>query len=242
MNKVILCEGETDAILLSYYLGKVAGWKYNRKGPENLNIQADTSNQSVNWYKNNENFLLICAVGGKDNFKNFFDKKIRFPLCQGAFGKIAIVTDRDDREIQFIEATTKDILCSFSDEIKVRSNQWISCPYHDSFNIDRSVSTLLVVIPTEHQGALETAMLDAISEDEYDRNIVVKTGDFAKKMRAEASKYISTDRLELKAHLSLTWAVQSPEKVFTAIDEQIKSVRWEDSETLNDCFSELAKI
>ena len=40
MNKVILCEGETDAILLSYYLGKVAGWKYNRKGPENLNIQA----------------------------------------------------------------------------------------------------------------------------------------------------------------------------------------------------------
>lgn len=78
MNKVILCEGETDAILLSYYLGKVAGWKYSRKGPENLNIQADTSNQSVNWYKNNENFLLICAVGGKDNFKNFFDKKSDF--------------------------------------------------------------------------------------------------------------------------------------------------------------------
>lgn len=24
MNKIILCEGETDAILLSYYLGKVA--------------------------------------------------------------------------------------------------------------------------------------------------------------------------------------------------------------------------
>lgn len=242
MNKVILCEGETDAILLSYYLGKVAGWKYIGKGPENLNIHTNTSNQSANWYKNNENFLLICAVGGKDNFKNFFDKKIIFPLCQGAFGKIAIVTDRDDREIQFIEATTKDIFGSFSDEIKVRSNQWISCPYHDSFNIDRSVSTLLVVIPTEHQGALETAMLDAISENEYDRNIVIKTGDFAKKMRAEASKYISTDRLELKAHLSLTWAVQSPEKVFTAIDEQIKSVRWEDSETLNDCFSELAKI
>lgn len=90
MNKVILCEGETDAILLSYYLGKVAGWKYNRKGPENLNIQADTSNQSVNWYKNNENFLLICAVGGKDNFKNFFDKKIRFPLCQGLLVRLPL--------------------------------------------------------------------------------------------------------------------------------------------------------
>lgn len=25
MNKIILCEGETDAILLSYYLDKVAG-------------------------------------------------------------------------------------------------------------------------------------------------------------------------------------------------------------------------
>ena len=36
MNKIILCEGETDAILLSYYLGKVAGWKFCKKPPANI--------------------------------------------------------------------------------------------------------------------------------------------------------------------------------------------------------------
>jgi hypothetical protein len=110
MNKLILCEGETDAILLNYYLGKVAGWKYSPKPPQNLSIQATAQNEAVNWYK------------------------------------------------------------------------------------------------------------------------------------VEASRYISSERLKLKAHLGLTWAVQYPEKVFTKIDEQIRNVRWEESETLHICFSTLAEI
>ena len=161
MNKLILCEGETDAILLSYYLGKVAGWKYSPKPPQNLSIQATAQNEAVNWYKKDEDYLLICAVGGKDNFENFFEKKIKNPLLlSDAFERVAFVTDRDERETRFIEA----------------------------------------------------------------------------------SRYISSERLKLKAHLGLTWAVQYPEKVFTKIDEQIRNVRWEESETLHICFSTLAEI
>ena len=51
MNKIILCEGETDAILLSYYLGKVAGWKFCKKPPAYIAIKPDAFEQSVNWYK-----------------------------------------------------------------------------------------------------------------------------------------------------------------------------------------------
>ena len=100
----------------------------------------------------------------------------------------------------------------------------------------------MVVVPNEQQGALETALLDAISENEYDKKIVEETGTFADRMRIMASQYISTDRLKLKAHLSLTWAVQYPEKVFTKIDEQIKSVHWEESDTLRICFATLLEI
>lgn len=76
-------------------------------------------------------------------------------------------------------------------------------------------------------------MLDAIAEDAYDKNIVDKTEVFVKQMRKEVTaKYISSNRLQLKAHLGVTWAIQYPEKVFSVIDEQIKSVRWEQSETL----------
>ena len=50
MNKLILCEGATDAILLSYYLEKTAGWVFCRKPPKTLQIKEDGIEESVNWY------------------------------------------------------------------------------------------------------------------------------------------------------------------------------------------------
>ena len=94
MNKLILCEGKTDAILLSYYLGKTAGWKFVKKGPSGLAIQQPNDNESISWYNKDDDYLLICGVGGKDNFGNFFDERIRIPLVTtNAFEKIAIITD-----------------------------------------------------------------------------------------------------------------------------------------------------
>ena len=86
MNKLILCEGETDAILLSYYLGKVAGWKFCKKPPADIAIKPDTFEQSANWYENGDDRLLICAMGGKDNVRAFFSNKIlRLIVDAGAF-------------------------------------------------------------------------------------------------------------------------------------------------------------
>ena len=65
---------------------------------------------------------------------------------------------------------------------------------------------------------------------------------FVWQMRSEADKYISTERLQLKAHLGVTWAVQFPEKVFSMIDEQINSVRWEEYDTLKECFGILNEM
>ena len=241
MNKLILCEGATDAILLSYYLERTAGWKFVRQPPQGVSIRATEQNEEVTWYKKNNDYLLICAVGGKDNFGKFFDDKIQKPLVMSdAFEKIAIVTDRDNREVSAIEteaATFLKVPCGI-----IKNNQWNDCSYTNEFGMEKSFSTLLVVIPHEQQGALETAMLAAIAEDPYDKSIVEKTGAFASQMRKEASRYISTDRLKLKAHLGLTWAVQYPEKVFSLIDEQIRTVKWEESETLRLCFAALVEI
>ena len=57
MNKLILCEGKTDAILLSYYLGKTAGWKFVKKGPSGLAIQQTNDNESINWYKKDDDIF-----------------------------------------------------------------------------------------------------------------------------------------------------------------------------------------
>lgn len=101
---------------------------------------------------------------------------------------------------------------------------------------------LLLAVPHNQQGALETLLLDAISEDEYDRNIVEKSKLFVNKIAPEAERYIGKRRLILKAYLGVTWAVQSPQKVFDFIDEQLRMVKWEKSKVLAKCFLHICEI
>jgi len=241
MNKLILCEGKTDAVLLSYYLERTSGWCFSKKGPSGLQIRESSSNESVNWYKRGDDFLLICGVGGKDNLGNFFEERIKKPLITiNAFEKIVLITDRDDRNVDAIIASLVEDFSGFFPNIQDRV--WRNNSYTDAFGMEKSIELLLLIIPKEHSGALENVMLSAISENPYDENIVNQTALFVQKMRSEASKYIFTDRLQLKAHLGVTWAIQFPEKVFSLIDEQIKNVRWEEYETLRECFGILSEI
>lgn len=244
MNRLILCEGKTDALLLGYYLMKVAGWEHEKRGPKGLDIKASEHNEIVSWYKKADEYLMICAVGGKDNFDRFFSRDIQRAILNASngdpFPKVVLVTDRDDRKIEDIEQNIANKLSPFF--VGTKNREWISNNYKDSFGMEKQIETLLIIIPAEHQGALETVMLDAISEDPYDKNIVDKCKAFVERIRPEAERYIATDRLQQKANLSTVWAVQSPEKAFDFINEQIKAVHWEKSETLRRCFGMLVDI
>ena len=100
----------------------------------------------------------------------------------------------------------------------------------------------MLIIPADKEGAMETLLLDSIAEDSDDAIIVSKSIEYVDEVAPYARKYISSSRLKLKASLGVVLATQFPEKIFTYIDEQIKSVKWEDSFILNECFSELKKI
>ena len=240
MNSLILCEGSTDAILLSYYLIRVYGWNFCSKGPDHLNIKGnERGGETVNWYKRGDDRLLICGVGGKDKMKSFFKDKIYSPVINSndAFAKIALVLDRDDKSIVSMEEHASHL---FSPVItNMKNDEWIDNQFSDSFEMIRQVKALLLVIPQERQGALETLMLEAISEDPYDAAIVKRAKEFVEEMRISASRYVSSNRMQLKANLGVTWAVKYPEKVFSLIDEQIRSVPWEESEVLRSCFRQL---
>ena len=47
MNRLILCEGKTDAILLGYYLMKTDGWELERTPPSGLDIKAREQNENA---------------------------------------------------------------------------------------------------------------------------------------------------------------------------------------------------
>ena len=241
MSKLILCEGKTDAILLSYYLEKTCGWTH-KNAPKGLDIKAvEEKDESVYWYCKKDEQLLICGVGGKDNFGNFFREKIQSPIVDSnAFSKIAVVTDRDNR-------AEESIINSLNESFKpiignIENDKWVSNSYKNSYEQTRPIDFLLVIIPSDKEGALENLLLDAISEEDYDGAIVNKCKTYVDDIQTIATKYLSKNRLKLKAYLGVTWAIQYPEKVFSFIDEQIRSVKWEDSKVLADCFNQLKSI
>lgn len=246
MNKLILCEGKADAILLSYYMGHMFGWeaiksKERRKLLKGLDIQVTEANQNADWYRRGDDFLLICAAGGKDNFGNFYRDYIKRPLMDAdAFQQIAIIMDRDENDIKYIENKLED---DFGGEFSnIKNKKWKNHQLVNSSEKEITIEMLLLVIPEECQGALETLLLQSISEKPYNKVIVDECGEFVRNIRPRAAEYISSDRLELKAWLSTTWAIQSPEKVFDFIDELIVAVPWEKSEILKKCFAELRHI
>ena len=139
MNKIILCEGETDAILLSYYLSRVAGWNYCKKSPDGIAIKSDNFDQSVNWYKNGDDRLLICSVGGKDNFVEFFRSKVMRPVVDaGAFSRIALVLDRDNKEIQAIEAHASSVFKPVVTAMK--NNEWVKNTYNSGSKYSSTIN------------------------------------------------------------------------------------------------------
>lgn len=242
MNKLILCEGKTDAILLSYYLEHMRGWKYMRKSPKGLDIRVEEpKGQSANWYQNDEDNLLICAVGSKNNFSSFFHSFILRPLVQAdAFQKIALVIDHDDETIEDITQEIRKTLSLIAKN--AQNGVWVSHEYENGYGEKRNISFLLQIIPKEKQGALESLLLEAISEDPYDKIIVDKSKEYVDKISPQAKRYIGKRRLILKAYLGVTWAIQSPQKVFNHIDSMIRMVRWEKSTVLYECFERLLEI
>lgn len=244
MIRMILCEGKTDAVLLSYYLGRTKGWEHDKK-PEHFKLKFPAAdNRFVGHYKNGTEKLAICAVGGKDNFINFYREYVEGYIKNSESSdlnyKLAIVVDRDER-------TTKEIEQYLSDHLKpcvdrITDGAWTGNSFVNSFGQEAAIEKLCVIVPRESQGALETLLMDALSEDVYKKNLIGKSQTFVDEIALEAAEIISTERLRLKAKLGVSLAVLYPEKVFSLIDEQLKSISWENSEILAKTFKTLIEI
>ncbi|MBQ4601299.1 MAG: hypothetical protein IJB24_00430 [Clostridia bacterium] len=244
MTRIILCEGETDLVLISYYLERTKGWVYtgNPKGLK-LNFTEQDNKAACN-YRNNNDELLICAVGGKDNFGNFFNENLKKPILRSTAGeteyKIALVTDRDDVTIKEIEHSISEQLSPIVNNIG--NNIWKTNRIDADLGAKVTIEFLLLVIPKESTGVLETVLMEALSQDKYDANIIEKCGQFVTNIKPDADRYIHENRLQLKAQLGVAFSIFNPEKTFSLFKERLVSVRWEDSPNLAKCFEKLVEI
>ncbi|WIV13284.1 DUF3226 domain-containing protein [Proteiniborus sp. MB09-C3] len=247
MKNIIFCEGKTDAILLSYYLGEVVRWSFNKKLTKNIGLPIrNFENEEVNVYTKGEDELVIWAVGGASNFNfaltNIIEANKAFEK-ENSYKKLVILTDRDqaedDREI--LERFECNLI---NQEIRVgtlRNNEWSTCSYLNKYDEENEVKVLPIIIPFNKKGGLETFILDAITDfGEEEAYIVNKSKEYINGF--DLINYLNNQRLKLKGELAVTLGTMFPQKTFTPIDSMLKDINWEEYRTIQEGFRKLEEI
>lgn len=236
MNTVIICEGESDAIVLSYYLEHQNGWHFSKTGPIGLTKITKNTTEKMNWYhKGNNDYLLIWAVGGNE-FEGVLQKVLELNKinANSVFENIIFITDNDtDAEVENRINTLNNLILKFVEPKKMEKNIWLNdVKQNVSFDEVLSLKFLFMTLPEDGSGALETYLLDAIAEnDKFDKYIVDQSRSFIDNLCANndqyGNKYLDTRRSGTKAKLSTFFSVVSPERTFVKINTLIESITWE---------------
>ena len=244
---MIFCEGASDQILISAYLMKEKGWEFVKGRKDSFPF----SDKDLFWYVNESGeYLGIWQISGK-SFEPVIRKVLVLEAVEHTVESICIITDHDDED----EAESKRPEGIFNavhevlkikdfdvNELIVKSNhRWTSIEYKDSFLQEQHMNICYLLVPLDSQGALETYMLNAISEDsESKKNAIRQVKAFIKGFQSE--EFLKKRRERVKAELSVSISVFLPDRMFDTMTELIKSIDWADFRTTDTQFGVLLNI
>ncbi len=232
---LIVCEGKTDAIFLSYYLAKKFGWHFD-KNESKKKILKYNDDQEYNVYRKDEKYLTIWSIGGCSNFSNAISHINDFLISSGereALEKIIYMIDRDQSD------SIDNLMTDFKKSPHPNINTDITeFKYMNGFGIENTAKAVVLIIPDNNNGALETIFLNALSSKTDNTKIIVEQthsfiDDFDKFALTE---YLTKNRDKLKAKFSTALNVMYPEKTFHKIDDLIMSIEWHECVEINELF------
>jgi hypothetical protein len=234
MYGIILCEGETDAILISYYLHNTLTYNHVKKFPARLPVLTNIS-KSINWYRgDHDNYIAICPIGGAD-FMKAVKEVIRYNKAadeDDVFQKLVLVMDNDDESVSdSVREIGKALFC----KQELSAGIWASFAYDNDFAQHIGGEIACILQPNDEHGALETFVLQALSHDDEEvGNAVRQVKEFVGGFQSK--RYLRHRRDRVKAHLSVSLAVMCPSKTFTTIDEFLKGIEWKDYQLFQEQF------
>lgn len=244
MKSIILCEGSTDWVLLQYFMRKTYGWedKKTNEQPSGEHIKR------IRTLTKEADTLSIGSCGGAAKILSGFDFITeRNSLSQEteAYDKIVVITDRDDdkTEDKFINGI-KEILGNrrIRTEKEICNNEWIPCNYTSVYGKNRSMQLLLLVIPFETTGAMETFLLKCISEnDTYDAKIIQKCEKFVDHADEE-QRYLNKRRYITKAKFDVYFSIRTAAEQFVQRQNILKNIEWENYIKIQKDFEKLSKL
>lgn len=161
------------------------------------------------------------------------------------YDKVVIITDRDEETteseyIKGIERILRDRQIISSENIC--NNKWIKCIYKNGHGKERILFILLLVIPFETTGAMETFLLNCISQkEEYDAKIIRKSKEFVNSVDKE-NRYLSKRRYITKAEFDVYFSIRTSADQFIERQNILKNIEWENYVKIQEDFKKLEKL
>jgi hypothetical protein len=251
MKSVIICEGSTDLVLVQYFMEKVNGWVLNsNRGLERrLERSGLFGFQYLHNFSKDDKKLTIGETGGCSNIirtlEKVLDSNRQSSYENELFDNIVIICDRDevnsvDEFDKKLEKCFVDVGVSYSSDIS--NDVWLQCICENSRGVSIGFRILLLIIPFEETGALETFLLNAISAtDDYDKCIIIEGNEFVDAVDTE-SRYLTKRRYKTKAKFDVYFSIRTPLEQFKQRREILRGVPWEEFESIQNSFKKLKEL
>ena len=237
---LIICEGKTDAVFIGYYLSKKYGWSFDKgKSSKSQTLKMDDSQHFCMFEKDGRE-LGIWSVGGCDNFCRSIGHLVKYIETSGEpVERVLYMIDRDSEKNdgELLKIFDRTPHCDITTE-------WKDFLYIDKFDRNITFKALVLIIPAEETGALETVFLNALKNRDPEAEIIVeKTSAFVDSFELLGlKKYLTKNRERLKAKFLTVISLMHPVRAFQQVDELIKSFDWHESDEINELFKVLGSF
>ena len=251
MRNVIICEGSTDLVLIQYFMEKANGWslKDERDNERILEHSGHFEFQFFHNFTKDDNELTIGETGGcsriTKSFASVLEMTKHTSSKEDIFDNIVIICDRDEKNA--IEEFDSSFSGCFSEfgifcTNSIENDTWLNCSTKNSRGDMVDFRVLLLIIPFEETGALETFLLNAISDDDsYDRHIISESNAFVDTVDTD-ERYLSKRRYKTKAKFDVYFSIRTPLEQFRQRREILRGIPWEEYENVQKSFRKLKEL
>ncbi|MEE1247739.1 MAG: DUF3226 domain-containing protein [Lachnospiraceae bacterium] len=247
MRSIIICEGETDFVFLQHFMIRVNGWEDRGKSKENPSFKLDIKNSESRDFFKNSDILTIISCGGCGNIKTAFEKVVRnnqneIVDDEKRYSKIVILTDNDEDGVE--KKIVSDLSTVSGTKDMINNRNWTRLSFLDMAENPFDTELLLLIIPFDKRGALETFLLNSVAnQNPYDAEIIKKAKAFVGSADPE-KRYLTHRGFKTKAELYAYFSVRidyTPNQLKQR-KEILTNIPWEEYENIQESFKELKKL
>ncbi len=230
-TELMLVEGVSDVLLISYYLQNVYGWRH--EAGNDLGITPFDDYEHIESLSKNENQLVLCGVGGNGKFTHFIEQhRVNEMIVERDISSLLVVTDRDETSVGGIVRRINDAF----EGINIRAGEWRTNSVTDSFGQPKYIDTYLLIIPENEKGALEKVIIDTLKDIPEETNLIQEVVRFIETLKPELVPALKKISSANKATVGTFFSVRNPKNAMRSFGVYISQIDWAKSESLRKLF------